>query len=296
MTNGLICPFCDNRIKIADGSTVQANLRFHYLICNHCGGGILQPQPGKELQSLYQSPGYFRKLSSPLSSKFLNWILTISAHKKPSEWVNSTFPIGVLLDVGCGNGEFLTELKTSGWDVYGVDVSAVATRATGKKIGRSRVTTGIFPKIKFVRKFNYVSFWHVLEHLENPGSFLTATHTVLTDQGIVMGEVPNFDSPILKLFKHNYNWMMVPEHRLYFSRQSLTKTLTRAGFRNVAFVFTPRAILNSFLSLNTFLTEIKLPKYVRLLALVVFLTPALGISYVMALIGRGEVLRFTARK
>src|SRR3546814_13027268 len=33
-----------------------------------------------------------------------------------------------LLDVGCGNGEFLLRARSQGWDVYGIDFDAEALR------------------------------------------------------------------------------------------------------------------------------------------------------------------------
>src|SRR3546814_17287077 len=41
-----------------------------------------------------------------------------------------------LLDVGCGNGEFLLRARSQGWDVYGIDFDAEALRHANE-IGRA---------------------------------------------------------------------------------------------------------------------------------------------------------------
>lgn len=287
------CPFCNKTLR--SGKKIKASSYHYYFVCKNCRGGQLFPRPTKtDLELIYQSEKYFKNLSSKPKNLFLDLILSLKIFDAPAQWVEKRFRGFSILDVGCGNGEFLSYLKSKGWEVLGVDVSSVAVKETMNKIGRGNVRAGSFPPLKFNRKFDVISFWHVLEHLETPIDYLKKAGKVLDKKGVLVGEVPNFDSGVLKLFQKDYNWIMVPEHRLYFSKVALLKILERAGFAHVQFITTPRAVMNLSLSLNKFLVGQHVNKYIRWMVFSIFLLPSLAVAALAAYLGRGEVIRFEA--
>ena len=71
-----------------------------------------------------------------------------------------------VLEIGCGEGILLAELRRAGFDVTGAEASesaSTAARAAGLK-----VVTGYFPHPDVRGPFDCVVMSQVLEHLENP--------------------------------------------------------------------------------------------------------------------------------
>lgn len=291
------CPFCLRKLQNKNGE-IKVSDKFSYLVCDRCDGGVLIPPPTKkQLQKIYNSTKYFEELATPARNPVVQWILTRRLFKTPSEWVNKSFPRGRILDVGCGNGEFLEELKRFDWEVWGSDVSVVASKNTAGRIGEDRIKVGVFPQQRFGRmKFDIVSFWHVLEHVDNPSLYLKKAKELLSEDGCIVGEVPNFDSPLIKLFQSNYSWVMVPEHRLYFSVRSLRSVLRESGYNQIRIFCPPRALLNFYLSVNKYLKDKSLPLVVKRGVLVISLPISILLGILFALANRGEVLRFVAKK
>lgn len=288
------CPFCTSSSK--NPREITTYTKYSYLVCDNCGGGILTPTPTKkELASLYSDKSYYKALAENKKSKLINALLNLKVNKLPYEWVLSRIKGKSVLDVGPGNGEFLLALKNGGYKVQGVDISRVAAAATNERIGKDVVKVGEFPKVKFREKFDIISFWHVLEHVDSPVAYLKKAASLLSKNGVVVGEVPNFDSVALQRLGKDYNWIMVPEHGLYFSQVALRETLLRAGFNRVEFAPTPRALTNLWRSVDK---RVRRSVFDGLMfpLLALFFVPAVVMVYLASFIGKGEVLRFAAYK
>src|ERR1700722_13614871 len=218
------CSVCGTQIFPADKrvKSIKAVRGFRYIICPDCVLGILYLQQKKQsLENIYEKENYFVELSAPVQNPITQWFFTRQIFQSSSEWAIKNFKAGKILDVGCGNGEFLSDLQAGGWDVWGSDISSFAVKNTGKKIGKNRVKQGEFPNQTYSQKFDVISFWHILEHVENPIDYLEKAKRMLKDDGTIIGEMPNFDSALLRRFPLHYYWFMVPDHILYYSKNSL---------------------------------------------------------------------------
>jgi 2-polyprenyl-3-methyl-5-hydroxy-6-metoxy-1,4-benzoquinol methylase len=82
---------------------------------------------------------------------------------------------GRLLDVGCGTGGFLAAAQAKGWEVAGIDFDAVAVRAARERLGVQSVepwTLEEFIERRPGERFDAVTAFEVLEHVDEPRSFL----------------------------------------------------------------------------------------------------------------------------
>ncbi len=286
-----MCQVCNNKAPFID--QVPYSHKYRYLVCGSCTAGILQPQPSEpELKKLYAKNSYFVKLSQPVKASWWKPFFDFRIFPLPDQFVSQQLSPRSILDVGCGNGEFLDNLSKLGWKTYGSDISQVAKANTEMKIGKNRVFRGEFSSQKIAKKFDVITFWHVLEHLASPIKYLKAAYRNLNKGGMVMGEVPSFDSRVLKIFRQNYSWMMVPEHRIYLSTSSLRNILKQSGFSNIVIKSPPRGLLNFSLSYSKTLE--KSPYRLILFALSIPFSVALGLFF--SKLGQGEVLRFSAEK
>jgi 2-polyprenyl-3-methyl-5-hydroxy-6-metoxy-1,4-benzoquinol methylase len=95
---------------------------------------------------------------------------------------------GRVLDIGCGNGSFLSFAEESGWEIAGVDIklSSDARRLT------CPLWEGRLQDIDFGgERFDCIRLNHVLEHTQNPLEELVVIRGLLHPGGIVYLSVPN---------------------------------------------------------------------------------------------------------
>ena len=295
----MVCNVCKKNLGFKnDFSNIKDN--YSYITCLNCSAGILNPFPESEIfQEKYDTEEYYDKLSEKEKNKFYDWFLNLRIYEM--FWVfvtNLNLEKGKILDVGCGNGEFLSELKKEGFEVYATDYSKIALERTRKRTNspEENFYKGDFSKIQFNESFKMISFWHVLEHVNDPCSYINKAYSLLENDGVIVGEVPNYKSLMLFLFNKKYNWIMIPEHIIYYSPKSLEIILNSAGFKDIK-IFNPnRAIINFSSSLINFLAPLDLNRGLEKIIYFTSLIFTIPIMIILSIFSRGEVLRFYAKK
>jgi glycosyltransferase involved in cell wall biosynthesis/SAM-dependent methyltransferase len=147
-----------------------------------------------------------------------------------------------LLDVGCGNGTFLRDMRDAGWDVSGIDPDpgAVASaRATGASVEEGLLTPETFP----AGSFDAVTLSHVVEHLPNPAETLAICRDLLRPGGLIWIATPNLESRGHARFGRDWRGLEPPRHLAIYTSGALTGLLERLGFEVVA---TPRNYMAEF--------------------------------------------------
>lgn len=295
----LTCPICGEKRTFKQKINLELQ-RTGYIFCDICTGGVLYPRPNiKKTNSLYKTSSYFNLLSKPVNNFFLQWILTRKIYKTPVEWVLKKFiKKGKVLDVGCGNGEFLFGLNKNGWKVWGSDISMEAITRTRKllNVNFNNINKGSFDKQIFKTRFDLISFWHVLEHLNAPTLYIKKAYKTLKKRGNMVAEVPNFDSYTFNLFGPSYAWIMVPDHLIYFNIKSLKIILRKNGFKKINFYFPTRGLLNFSISLKNFLINKKFSFPFVFIIFVLSIPFSIIFIILFSLGGHGEVIRLTAQK
>ncbi len=289
------CYICNN--KLNDNFKIGVSNTFSYLLCKKCGAGTLFPKPdSKTIYNLYNKKTYFKNLSAPIRNNLLQWFITRRIFKTPSEWIAENFEPAKVLDVGCGNGEFVKYLQNKGWDVYGTDLSPEAVKNSSHLVGKERIRVGVFHKQEFNQKYDMVSFWHVLEHIDNPLEYLNKANKILRKNGVVVAESPNFDSINLNLFRKFYSWIMVPDHVIYYNERAVRVLAQKTGFRVKQIIYPPRALTNFSLSINKFLSSINCPKRILQILFFFSLPFSIIIAIIFSTVGKGEIIRFVLIK
>lgn len=137
---------------------------------------------------------------------------------------------GRALDVGCGAGSNLLFLQAQGWDVSGVDASAVAVAVAqarfGDRVRQSDLGSMAYPD----RSFDTVLFSHVLEHLHGPQALLKEVWRILDWDGRVLILCPNAGSLEAKLFGQWWFPWELPRHLFHYEQATLRRVLEAAGF------------------------------------------------------------------
>ncbi len=92
---------------------------------------------------------------------------------------------------------------------------------------------------------------HVLEHAHQPKEFLNALKELVTSQGYVVFEAPDFTNA---LHSHDYASLW-EEHVLYFTRDSLASTLAACPWHLVELLDYPNSLENSLVAVVSLNTE-----------------------------------------
>ncbi|HXG68169.1 MAG TPA: class I SAM-dependent methyltransferase [Blastocatellia bacterium] len=139
-------------------------------------------------------------------------------------------PGGRALDIGCGNGAYLSYLKHHGWQVAGVDISAEAA-ATAKREFDIDVFAGQLQDAPFEpASFDFIHMSHVIEHVPDPLEVLYLTARLLKPGGHLYIETPNVDSAgCRQCGRYWFPWES-PRHLFLFSPDTLRQILCKAEF------------------------------------------------------------------
>jgi 2-polyprenyl-3-methyl-5-hydroxy-6-metoxy-1,4-benzoquinol methylase len=141
---------------------------------------------------------------------------------------------GRLLDVGCGNGEFLSCAGALGWHAEGIDVDPAAVAAARSSGCHARVAS-LDDRSLRACGYQHVTLSHVIEHVHNPIETLRRCRELLVPGGRLWLQTPNVDSRGHAVFGPAWRGLEPPRHLVLFSRAGLADLLQRAGFTTVEF-------------------------------------------------------------
>ena len=204
---------------------------------------FLFPQPSwKELTEYYPESYY---LEGPGDTSNLFVALTRKFNKTNRGII--TVPSGRLLDVGCGNGDFLLKMKECGMKVFGIEPSAHGysiCKARGLNVLNSFLEKAGFPD----EFFDVVTVNHVLEHTPDPKKTLSYVKRILKPSGIAIIQVPNLRSFAFFISHKYYIHLDVPRHLFHFTQQTLEAYAKNARLKliKIKYYSSVIAILESF--------------------------------------------------
>jgi len=140
-------------------------------------------------------------------------------------------PDHLLIDVGCGRGDFLARMKTLGWNVLGIEpdpVSSEIARARGIPVfngtlGAARLDGDTADEI---------SMNHVLEHVYDPAGLLTECWRVLRPAGRLALYMPNIAGLGHRVFGRHWGHLDPPRYLFHFSPRSIDALLRQSSFRD----------------------------------------------------------------
>lgn len=119
---------------------------------------------------------------------------------------------GRLLDVGCGNGDFLAVMRMLGWSIAGIELDPGAAALAGRALG-IHVHAGTLDNAPYeAGSFDAVVSNHVIEHVHDPMGFLERTLRLLRPEGRLVVVTPNGDSLGRRLFGSDWHGLDPPRH------------------------------------------------------------------------------------
>lgn len=217
------CPICDTSDPQKQRLTHTDNsITYTLWHCKNCTVEFWWPlkNPGAHW---YEHDGrYADRNQDPIREP--NW-----NHKKIISYLKPL--AGSVLDVGCGVGNFLAWAEKNGWRGTGIDFDSDAIEAGKKMFGLTDLQIkdiGSYAQEHPGKQFDLVTFFDVLEHVDNHNEFVEHIRSVLKEGGHVAMSMP---------YRGHADWLMVgdwpPRHLTRWDRTSLTKFLEDRGFEVV---------------------------------------------------------------
>ncbi len=202
--------------------------------CADCRIMRLNPQPtDEELASIYHT-NYFltghdevndfshvSKLKSSTADYYLDLLQAYTAAPLT----------GCLLEVGCGQGDFLLQAAKRGLAVTGVEYAPPLAEIAAKNLGnKGQIICGEITQLPCsAAQFDYIVFVDVIEHVRDPREFLRHAYSLLKKNGVAVVITPSTDSFLARSMKNK--WMeFKPEHLWYFSTATFRRLLYSEGF------------------------------------------------------------------
>lgn len=188
-------------------------------------------------------PGTFSEVHDYENGFMMDWVVNgaMFPEEKPRlldlvSRLRKYVPSGSLLDVGCGDGHFLSLAKAH-FQVSGVepskDLANWVNETRNIPVQQGYYTTESMP----VGSLDTITMIQALEHIPAPTEVLAAAYEHLRPGGTLMIEVPSLHAPNFLL------WMLtgwrrfvapprgfIDEHVNYFTPKTLRTSVERSGF------------------------------------------------------------------
>ena len=132
------------------------------------------------------------------------------------------------LDAGSSSGEFVYLLNSKGFIAQGVEANIPYAEYSQTQL-EIPVSISPFSEFKSEEKFDLITMFHVLEHLENPIRDISHLGNLLKLGGYFVIEVPNILYPDMA-FSHKWH----PGHLFSFSAMTLSMLMQKAGFKTIS--------------------------------------------------------------
>ncbi|HJS91189.1 MAG TPA: class I SAM-dependent methyltransferase [Steroidobacteraceae bacterium] len=265
------CPICGaaERMAIHQGLTDRAFRcapgEWNLYSCGRCGSCYLDPRPTRQtIELAYRNyrthaeigepaptevSAPLRRWSRALVNGYCNWYLgtRLEPAWRLGAWLALAVPPsrrgllrhlpriaggGRVLDVGAGNGIYLSRVRAAGWQVAGVEPDPVAL-AIARRAGLDVRQGGIECFADEPEAFDFITMNHVIEHVHDPRAVLAQAMALLKPSGWLFLETPNVRSYGHRRFGRHWRGLEPPRHLVLFHWRSLEMLLREVGFARV---------------------------------------------------------------
>ena len=184
--------------------------------CPKCGLVQFDCKPVSYYRDVIRSGGYSSTMHDLRYSQYKHLIETYHLEGKK------------FIEVGCGQGEFLSVLNEFPVKTYGIEHKATLVelaKSKGLNVVQGFVESGEC-KIQGAPFDVFLSF-NFLEHQPNPNEMLEGIYNNLTDDGMGLITVPSLEY----ILEHDGYYELIRDHLAYYSFETLRFLLEKNGFQ-----------------------------------------------------------------
>lgn len=238
-----ICPICQKEEEFKFIRDYQnRDGQFSLYECLKCGLQFWNPfqNPGKE----WYEKEYDYQARNILISKSYR-----TCHKKFLKIFKDVPAKTKILDIGCGMGEFLAELQARGAEVWGVDFNKNFTNIAQNKFDLKNIYTmdfDAFLEKENIPRFDIVTFFGVLEHVDNPWGLVQGIKNIIKPDGVIATSAPCKENLVSGMNSRD----LPPDHLSQWNQKAITSL-----FQKIGFAVSRLEYLDQFQSFRSVITE-----------------------------------------
>ncbi len=143
---------------------------------------------------------------------------------------NAAYNKGVWLDVGCGWGAMLDEVRDRGYFPKGIELAKDCLDFAAMQLNLPVSDTDLLGSKIESNSCSVISMMHTLQYLPYPKQAVSRAYDLLGDHGLFCGIVPNINSICSQHLKDKWPWLDAYRQFAYYSVESLVHLLQNAGF------------------------------------------------------------------
>ncbi|TFB11130.1 class I SAM-dependent methyltransferase [Candidatus Marinimicrobia bacterium MT.SAG.3] len=231
VNNYISCPICHNdKYRPIFKKSITKKYNVSIVQCEHCEFVLSKSAAlGQEVKQDFVFENYWRskKIGNHIDKRFIrHFTRRARSHLK---LISGFYPKGFTgraLDIGCGAGLFLDEIRKQGWSVHGIepDKECYDYAINTLKLDVDRC---LFADYQTEEKVDLLYFSHVFDDINNIDLVCRKIKSLLSSEGRVFIEVPNLIS--YGGFE-NINDEDLIVNKYYFTTSTLRNLLEENGF------------------------------------------------------------------
>ncbi len=247
------------------------NASFQLYQCESCSLLFVKPLP----DPIKFESSFPEQVSNPFlyfqntKKDFLEKIYTFF-HPYSLKWrikqVEKVKGTGRLLDVRCGNGDFLYEMRQKLWEVVGVESKTEQANFVRNTLGLQvyeHLEDMLFEK--YQNSFDVITFWHSLGYFDDFNGILKLVSGLLKHDGVILLAMPNWHSPDFWFYRQNWAAFDIPRRLYYFGPRQVQILMRKHQLRLIISRVIPFDIYyNCFLSERIIIDNLKMSRIHRL--------------------------------
>lgn len=231
------CPLCGSKKVKVIHKGVRDNEYIDVYECMECSMVFLENIEDDEIERKYEKSEMHKSQYNIWTEtvQSMNWETWVESTKSDDERrtlaLNEICDGKDVLDFGCGNGGFLRRIIAKARTASGVELETAARAQLEKE--------GLTVKKRIAeygdRKWDVITMFHVIEHLQYPDIYLQEISSALRDEGMLIVETPNASDALISMyncedFKDYTYWS---NHVRLYNYNTLALLMRKNGFEMI---------------------------------------------------------------
>ena len=214
------CPCCESKnshflYKLKYGDVYQC------IVCNTAYTAFEHTEFTGKSNEVFESSEYIK-------TRLYDQYRLRKVARKRLKLLNRFIDNGSILEFGSCTGEFLYEAAQKGYTVSSVDIHP-SILYINKTENLKEVIKSDASVHKDKRTYDAIAAFHLIEHLTNPGEFLSNCYRSLNADGVLFLEMPNFGALSRRIWGRR-SGLLYDYHVCHFDRHSLESLLRKHNY------------------------------------------------------------------
>lgn len=195
-----------------------------------------------------------------------------------------------ILDYGCGTAQILNYLSLDGYkNLYAFDYTR------HNSLNKSIIFLNNHKEISS-KKYDLIILNHVLEHVQNPHKLIYFLKSVLKENGMIVGQTPNYKDFTYRIFGKYWGPLHQPYHLNIFSKKTLYSLCKNLNLKvKIYQAFMPTGLSMSFENIVKKYFLIKTKGRILIYPLILIISCLLNL-FIFLFNREGSIINFTIKK